>query len=105
MVVLPWSTWAMMAMLRIGVVMEVLLKKTGSGRDERLDLRRGQQAVGDQLARGDVGAAKEGARFGAVDAHALGIGCRHAATQAGQEAGGLVGRQAQLRRLGQQAVG
>jgi hypothetical protein len=54
-VVLPWSTWAMMAMLRIWWLMSGFLDFDGA-----------QQAVGDQFACGDVGGAEKGARVGGL---------------------------------------
>ena len=70
-----------------------------------LDLGRAQQAVGDQLAGGDVGAAQEGSGFGAVDAHGVGVGKHGATAQALQESGRLGCGQAHLGAFGQQAVG
>ena len=71
-VVLPWSTWAMMAMLRIWRVMRRGFRCSDGrrvARDERADLGGAEQAGGDQLAAGDVGGAEESAGARAVDAH------------------------------------
>ena len=100
-VVLPWSTWAMMAMLRICLVMVSV--RPG----ERLHLERAQKAVGDQFAGGDVGAAEKGARRCGRRrrARAGASASAHAAAQAGEEAAGLVVGQAHGGPVGQQRVG
>jgi hypothetical protein len=98
-VVLPWSTCAMIAMLRICWVMVVVQASWA------LYLERAEKSVRNQFAGGDVGGAEKGARVGSVDAHGRRVGQADATAQAGQEAAGLVVGQAHQRPVGQQHVG
>src|SRR5439155_114767 len=97
-VVLPWSTWAMMAMLRICLFMV-------SCGDQGLHFEGAEKAVGDQLARGDVRTAEKGARLGTIDANRRRIGLRDAAAQAGQKAACVVVVQMHRRPVADQRIG
>src|SRR6218665_2398410 len=94
MVVLPWSTWAMMAMLRICLLIRHFLKiwvlaVCSDGAQETFDFLRAQQTVGDQFTGLDMGTAQKGLRFRPVDPHLRCIGSGNAAPQTGEKAGRL----------------